>query len=150
MKNITIAGRLTKDAETRNAGDDRVTGFSVAVDDRSGREKTTIFFDCSMWGKRGESLAQYLTKGSSVTVSGDLGKREHDGKTYLTVRVGDVTLQGGKPAEGGFSGSRDESVARGGGGGDHSQQGGRGRAAKDAYDLNDDIPFIRPAFDGEA
>lgn len=99
MKNITLAGRLTKDAETRDAGGDRVTGLSVAVDDRSGREKTTLFFDCSLWGKRGESLSQYLTKGSSVTVSGDLGTREHNGKTYLTCRVNDVTLQGGKPRD---------------------------------------------------
>lgn len=96
MKNITIAGRLTRDAVTREAGSDKVTGFAVAVDDRSGKEKATVFFDCSLWGKRGESLAQYLTKGSSVTVSGDFGTREYEGKTYFTVRVNDVTLQGGK------------------------------------------------------
>ena len=96
MKSITIAGRLTKDATTREAGSDKVTGFSVAVDDRSGGEKKALFFDCSLWGKRGESLAQYLTKGSSVTVSGDFGTREYEGKTYFTLRVNDVTLQGGK------------------------------------------------------
>lgn len=101
MKNITIAGRLTKDAELRQAGSDSVLGFSVAVDDRQGKEKSTIFFECNLWGKRGESLQQYLTKGSSVTVSGDLSKREHDGKTYLGVRVDQVTLQGGgKASEG--------------------------------------------------
>lgn len=102
MKNITIAGRLTRDAVTREAGSDKVTGFAVAVDDRSSKDKATLFFDCSLWGKRGESLAQYLTKGSSVTVSGDFGTREYEGKTYFTVRVNDVTLQGGK-AEGGRS-----------------------------------------------
>lgn len=141
MKNLTIAGRLTKDATTRTAGSDKVTGFSVAVDDRSGGEKKSLFFDCSLWGKRGETLAQYLTKGASVTVSGDLGTREYEGKTYLTVRVEQVTLQGGKQSGDGFSGSRDDGMARGGGGGDHSQSSGRGRGAKDAYDLNDDIPF---------
>lgn len=130
MKALTIAGRLTKDATTRDAGSDRVTGFSVAVDDRSGREKTALFFDCSMWGKRGETLAQYLTKGSSVTVSGDLGTREYEGKTYLTLRVNDVTLQGGKPADG----------ERKGGGGAEPQQ---------SYDLSDDIPFIRMAGVGD-
>jgi len=130
MKSITIAGRLTRDAEVRslNTGD-KVTGFSVAVDDRSGREKTTLFFDASIWGQRGEKLAQYLTKGSSVCVSGDLGKREHDGKTYLTIRVENVTLQGGKPAgEGGSSSG----------------------PARESYDLNDDIPFIRMAREREA
>jgi single-strand DNA-binding protein len=143
MKNITIAGRLTKDAENRTAGSDNVTGFSVAVDDRQGKEKSTLFFDCNLWGKRGESLSQYLTKGSSVTVSGDLGTREHNGKTYLTVRVADVTLQGGKPTErtdDGFRGSVSGGVAGGGGGGDR-QDGQRGNTRTAAYDLNDDVPF---------
>lgn len=122
MKNLTLAGRLTRDAELRtvNSGD-QVLGFSVAVDDRNGREKTTLFFDCSLWGKRGEALQQYLTKGSSVTVSGDLGRRENDGKTYLTVRVNDVTLQGGKP--------QGEGVA------------GKPSGPKESYDFAGDIPF---------
>jgi len=126
MKNLTIAGRLTKDAETRDAGSDRVTSFSVAVDDRVGKEKGTMFFDASLWGKRGEALAQYLTKGSYVTVSGDLGTREHNGKTYLTLRVADVTLQGGKPqgaSNDGFSGAA----------------GKADQAAR--YDLDDAVPF---------
>lgn len=126
MKNLTIAGRLTKDAETRDAGDKRVTGFSVAVDNWTGREKGTLFFDCSDWRPQGEKLAQYLTKGSPVTVSGDLGTREHNGKTYLTLRVADVALQGGKPAgesNAGFSGAA-------------------GKAdPKASYDLDDSVPF---------
>ena len=97
MKTITIAGNIGKNAETRHTqGGDAVTGFSVAVEDRSGKDKPAVWFDVSIWGKRGETLAQYLTKGSKVTVSGDLGRREHDGKTYLTVRANDVTLQGGR------------------------------------------------------
>ena len=136
MKNLTIAGRLTKNAETRDVGSDRVTSFSVAVDDRQGKEKGTLFFDASLWGKRGDSLAPHLTKGSSVTVSGDLGTREHNGKTYLTIRVGDVTLQGGKPATGGGGEAR----------GEYSNK----PSLRDSYDLNDDIPFVRFAMPGEA
>jgi single-strand DNA-binding protein len=100
MKTITIAGRLGKTAELRRTqGGDPVLSFTVAVDDRSAKEKSTLWFDCSLWGKRGESLGQYLTKGTAVTVSGDLGTREYEGKTYLTVRVNDVTMQGGGKAE---------------------------------------------------
>lgn len=135
MKNLTIAGRLTKNAETRDVGSDRVTSFSVAVDDRQGKEKGTLFFDASLWGKRGDSLAPHLTKGSSVTVSGDLGTREHNGKTYLTIRVGDVTLQGGKPATGGGAVE-----------GDYSNK----PSLRDSYDLDDGIPFVRFAMHGEA
>lgn len=95
MKSITIAGRVGKTAELRRTqGGDPVTSWSVAVDDGFGEKKTTLWFDCSLWGKRGEALSKFLVKGTPVTVSGDLGKREHDGKTYLTVRVNEVTLQG--------------------------------------------------------
>ena len=96
MKTITIAGNIGKDAVVRTTqGGDMVTGWSVAVEDRQGREKRTLWFDCSMWGKRGETLSQYLTKGTKVAVSGDLSTREHEGKTYLTVRADQVTLMGG-------------------------------------------------------
>ncbi len=135
MKNLTIAGRLTKDAETRDAGGSRVTGFSVAVDNWDGKTKGTMFFDASWWGDRGEKVAQYLVKGASVTVSGDLGTREHNGKTYLTIRVGDVTLQGSKPATGG--------------GGENQERAQTGTRTA-AYDFDDEVPFMRWARAGEA
>ena len=126
MKNITIAGRITRDAVTRNTQQgEKVTGFSVAVDDGYGQNKRAIFFDCSLWGKRGDSLAQHLTKGSQVTVSGDLSTREHEGKTYLTVRVADVTLQG-KPQGGGRSD-------------DYDRQPSGQQSSRDEY--SDEIPF---------
>jgi single-strand DNA-binding protein len=97
MKNITIAGTIGKDAATRDAGKSTVTGWSVAVDDGWGDNKKTLWFDCSLWGKRGEALERHLVKGGKVTVTGDLSTREYDGKTYMTVNANDVTLQGGKP-----------------------------------------------------
>ena len=98
MKSIAISGNIGKDATTRTTqGGDKVTGWTVAVEERQGQEKRTIWFECTLWGKRGESLAQYLTKGGKVSVSGELSTREHEGKTYLTVRADQVTLMGGKP-----------------------------------------------------
>ena len=100
MKNISIAGTVGRDAETRNAGDTTVTSWSVAVDHREGREKSTIWFDCSLWAKRGEALAPHITKGGKVAVSGDFSTREHNGKTYMQIRVTDVSLLGGKRDDG--------------------------------------------------
>ena len=95
MKVITIAGRIGKSAELRRTQNgDPVLSFPVAVDDGYGQNKGTMWFDCSVWGKRGEALEKHLTKGTPVTVSGELGRREHEGKTYLTVRVNDVAIQG--------------------------------------------------------
>lgn len=94
MKQAIITGNITKDAVQRKTqGGDTVTSFAVAVNDR--RTKEAMFFDCSLWGVRGEKVAQYLTKGTTVSVIGDLGRREHEGKTYITVNVSELTLAGG-------------------------------------------------------
>lgn len=126
MKNITIAGGITRDAELRTAGSDKVLGFSVAVSEGFGDKKRTLYFDCNLWGKRGETLASMLTKGSKVSVSGDLSTREHNGKTYLTIRANEVTLMGG--------GQRNDDAGQGYGGG---QSSGYGAGADDS----DSIPF---------
>lgn len=101
MKTITIAGNIGKNAEIYTTqGGEHLAGWSVAVEERNGKDKRTIWFDCSLWGKRGQALAPYLTKGSRVAVSGDLSMREHNGKTYLTVKASEVTLLGGgEPGE---------------------------------------------------
>lgn len=100
MKSITIAGRVGKDAELRRTQNgDAVASFSVAVDDGWGDRKTTVWFDCSIFGKRAEKVPDLIRKGTALTLVGDLGTREHNGKTYLTVRVNDFTLQGGKPSD---------------------------------------------------
>lgn len=94
MKQAIVAGNITRDAvQRRTQGGDPVTSFSVAVNDQ--RTKEAVFFDCSMWGVRGDKVAPYLKKGTKVTVSGDLGRRDHEGKTYLTINVSELTLMGG-------------------------------------------------------
>ncbi|AXC50030.1 single-stranded DNA-binding protein [Paracoccus suum] len=126
MKTITVAGNIGKDAVTRTTqGGDKVTSWTVAVEERAGQEKRTIWFDCSLWGKRGEALAQYLTKGGRVAVSGDLSTREHEGRTYLTVRADQVTLLGGSQQTGG---ARASGAPAGG-------------APSNAPTFDDDIPF---------
>lgn len=100
MNTIIIAGQLGKDAEIRHLSDgSSVAGFSVA--DQQGRDKPTIWWNCSLFGKRAESLAQYLTKGQSVTVSGTLTEREYTNRNGVKtkaqdIRVNDVALQGGQ------------------------------------------------------
>ena len=100
MNSLTISGNLGKDAEMRHLADGTaVCSFSVA--DSMGRDKPSIWWNCSMFGKRAESLQQYLTKGQQVTVIGTVTEREYTDKTgqqrkSMDVRVQDVALQGGK------------------------------------------------------
>jgi single-strand DNA-binding protein len=87
--------RIGKDAVVRStAGGKLVTGFSAAFDSGWGENKKTIWLDCSAWGDRFENVAPYLLKGSLVMVCGDIGTREHEGKTYITLDVKDIKLTG--------------------------------------------------------
>lgn len=97
MSNFKELVRLGKDATTRytQAGKS-VTGFSAAFDDGWGDNKKTVWLDCSGWGERYEKVAQYLVKGAQVVVEGNIGTREHEGKTYITLTLSDLKLVGGK------------------------------------------------------
>lgn len=102
MNSITFDGRVAADAELRyTPGGDPILGFRVASDIGYGDKKTTNWFACTIWGKRGESLQQYIAKGQQVTVYGQLTLREwtdKDGSKRLSpdVRVSEISLQGGK------------------------------------------------------
>lgn len=126
MKIINITGRIGKDAVLRRTQNgDAVLGFTVAVDEGYGQNKSTIWFDASIWGKRGESLEQYLRKGTKITASGEFSMREHEGKNYPTIRVDHIDFdvpkrEERKPEQSMYSDNRANSLS-------------------DA--LSDDIPF---------
>ena len=96
MNTLAISGNLTRDAQLRDVGGKQVLGFSVA--DNRGKEKQAIFWDCSIWGDRATKLAEMLTKGRHVTVTGSVQSIEvKDDKAYPRLYVNDVDL-GPKPA----------------------------------------------------
>lgn len=152
MNNCTFAGRLGRDAESRDTTNTTVTNFSLAVDEYAGQgNRRTLWVDCSMWGERGEKLAEYLVKGTPVAVSGQVGARsyEKNGETHvvLTLNVREVTLLGSKQ-DGGEQ--RQAPQSGGGGGGSRGGAPARQRPAtattppKDDF-ADDDIPFITSA-----
>lgn len=99
MNQGIFSGRLGRDAEVKQTTKDSVTAFSVATDIGFGDNKRTLWVACSMWGTRGEKVAPYLTKGTPVTVSGDIDLREYTGKdgtakSEITLNVQRLTLQG--------------------------------------------------------
>jgi single-strand DNA-binding protein len=115
MNLATFAGRIGRDAEIRfTQGGTAVAGFSLAVDERRGGEKTTLWVDCSVWGERAEKLAEYLTKGTSLAVAGQVGARAYEkgGEVHavVTLKVQELTFMGGG--------------AGGEGGGDRQPRGG--------------------------
>ena len=105
MRQLTIAGRLGRDAELKTLGSGKdVINFAVAVDVYRAGSKETLWVDCALYGERAAKLQPYLTKGKSVTVSGDVSVRAYmkkDGTAAATLGcdVQRLTLQGGREAE---------------------------------------------------
>lgn len=133
MNSCNFVGRVGRDAATRPTQTGKTaTGWSLAVDTGWGQNKQTIWLDCTLWGDRGEKLAQYITKGAQLGVSGELGTREYEGKTYVTLNVRDVSLIGGRQdSQQSAPAPRQQSAPAGGGGG--------------GFDMDSDVPFDRLA-----
>ncbi|HYG85130.1 MAG TPA: single-stranded DNA-binding protein [Azospirillum sp.] len=146
----TFTGRLGADGELRTTqSGEKVLGFRVANDVGFGERKTTQWVDCSIWGRRAESLAPHLTKGKGVVVSGEVTLREYEKRdgtrgAGLSVRVAEIDFMGGGREEGGGGGgyeSRGSGGGYGGGGGGGRGPGGGGGAPPRHDDLDDEIPF---------
>ena len=138
MQKLIIAGNVGKDATLRRMQNgDPVLRFPLAVDngkDKNGQKRESTWYDCAIWGKRGESLERYITKGSKLTLFGRPTVRVHEGKAYLGISVDDLTLMGG--------GQSENSQGQQGGGYDQSQGGYGAGGQPSSRDLDgDDIHF---------
>ena len=103
---VTLMGNLTRDPELRQIPSGQsVCNFSLALNraykGQDGEwQEATDFVDVVAWGPLGERVAQYVTKGRPVLVSGRLQSRnwEQDGqkRSKLEVVAQDVTFLGGR------------------------------------------------------
>lgn len=147
MNNCTFSGRLGRDAEQRyTPSGAAVLSFPLAVDVGWGDNKRAMWIRCNLWGKRAEGrLANYLSKGAQVVVSGEIDQREYDKRDgtrgfAIELNVRDLDLVGGPRR------SEDAGGAHEGGAVGHSAQGGSaGQSPAPAGDsadfIEDDIPF---------
>lgn len=100
---VTIVGNLTKDPELRfTPSGAAVANFTVAstprtFDRASGEWKdgTTLFMDCAIWRGQAENVAESLTRGMRVIVTGSLTQRSYettDGqkRTVVEMRADEV------------------------------------------------------------
>jgi single-strand DNA-binding protein len=124
INQVILMGNLTRDPELRTTpGGQGVCSFSLAVNrswqGQDGQLQEAVdFFDITAWGKLGELVNQYLSKGRKCLVQGRLSQRswEKDGQKHNKVEVvaTDVTfLDGGQGGGGGApSAPRQSSPAR--------------------------------------
>ena len=112
INSVVLVGRLTRDAELKyTAGGQAVCKFSMAVNRRRKNgdqwEDEANFFDIVLWGRQGEALNQYLLKGKSVGIQGELrqDRWQQDGQNRSKIEIvaSNIQLLGGsqQPGQGG-------------------------------------------------
>ena len=108
LNSVIVIGRLTANAViSYTAGGTLCANFSIAVNesqkDAAGNWNEYVnFFDVVLWGKQGESLKDYLTKGKQVAVAGRLhqDRWQKDGKNQnrIKIKAENIQLLGGTDA----------------------------------------------------
>ena len=95
--------RLGRDAEVRyTQGGDAVAGLAMAYDIGFGDKKRSQWLDGALWGKRAESLAPYLKKGTQVVIYADdleveqFQKKDGTAGVKLKCRIVDLSLVSGQ------------------------------------------------------
>ena len=83
---VILIGNLTRDVETQTIGTgNTVSKFGLAVNrkykTKDGQpQEDVMFIDCVAWGRTGETMAQYLTKGRPVFIEGRIQLEQWDDK----------------------------------------------------------------------
>lgn len=94
MNKVILIGRLTKDPELRYAAGSgtAVCRFTVAIN-RQFKKDETDFINCVAFGKTGETITQYLTKGRQIAVTGSIRTGSYDAQDGTKRYTTDVIVE---------------------------------------------------------
>ena len=97
INNVTLVGRLTKDADLRYTSDGTATAtFSLAVNrpfKSSNGEREADFINCVIWRKNAENFVNFTRKGSLVGITGRIQTRNYENKEGQRVYVTEVVAE---------------------------------------------------------
>lgn len=138
MNVVVVSGNLTKDPELRSLPSGAsVCQLRLAVNDRIKRndewQDVAYYFDVTVWGKSGENIAKYLSRGSGIVVHGKLRWREWDAQDGTKRQAVDIEARDVKWMPKGEGG--------GGGRGGGSSSAGPSSPPPGMSDDDDGIPF---------
>lgn len=145
MKAFGLARIGNEPTLRRTSQDEAVINLSLAFSygkkDDSGK-RPTEWVETSIWGKRAESLEQYLAKGGQVSVTlDDLHIETYEGRNgegkKLVGRLIDIELAGSRSE----STSQQDPAARQATGRPASHQAQAQRSSPNFADMDSDIPF---------
>lgn len=118
INRVILTGRLTRDPELRTLPSGMsVCSLRLAFNTRKKDQATgewgekSNFIDVTVWGRQGETVAQYMTKGRAIAVDGRLEWREFQDQNGNNRQAIEIIADNTE-----FIGGRDEGMAGGGGG----------------------------------
>jgi len=117
---VTLLGRLTRDPELSYlSSGTAMTKFGLAIGEKYKKDdqwvEKTEFVDLVAWGKQGELVNEYLTKGSVCLVDGRLNFEQWETKdgqkrSKLSVTANKVVFLGGKSEKPTTQSKEDDSI----------------------------------------
>lgn len=94
MNICSIIGNLTADVQLKDVGENKVADFSIAVNEvyyNASKEKVenVHYFQCVAWGKLGENIAKFFTKGQKIALTATLkqDRWEKEGEKRSIVKL---------------------------------------------------------------
>jgi len=105
MNNLSAIGNINNPELRFLADQTPVLQFSFALNSGFGDKAVTTWLNCSLFGKRAQTLADMVKKGDRVGITGELTNRKYQDKNgvekySLDCRINDLTLLGSKNAQG--------------------------------------------------
>ena len=90
MNRIVVSGRITNDLELRTTVNGKhFVAFNLAVNEGSGENQTTHFFNVNAWEANADFLIKYMEKGRKILIEGSLktSQYEKEGKKYTNTYI---------------------------------------------------------------
>lgn len=94
MNKVVLIGRLTKDPVLKYTPGDgtAICRITVAVA-RAFKKDETDFINCIAFGKTGETIAQYFTKGRQIVLAGNIRTGSYEGQDGIRRYTTDVIIE---------------------------------------------------------
>jgi single-strand DNA-binding protein len=152
---VTVVGNLTNDPELRfTPSGAAVASFTVASSSRvldkttnEWKDGETVFMRCSVWRQYAENVAESLTKGTRVIVSGRLKQRSYETREGEKRQVMELEVDDVGPALRYATAKVTRTQNQGGGfGGGNGGGGGASAPADDPWASSPGAGFDEPPF----
>jgi single-strand DNA-binding protein len=94
MNKVILFGNVGKDPEVKQVGENKVAKFSLATNKsytKAGEKITeTQWHNIVLWNKLAELAGNYIKKGSSIIIEGEIVYRSYENKDGVTVYITEI------------------------------------------------------------